>query len=179
MVSESGFEGVGGEADVGFVRFVVISAGNCGLVYHRFHETLAEEWAFVRFSAVAFVIFWFIRFQKDRLAMAVNGLFDVGHAGVIDFHKIFNRNNARNLFLCRHFANSSDRLFKDDLLFVFNKHSFSSRQRWQFFPPAVYAGTRFSIDHLISKSLSFRLNFQTYFDNSVLFSYLASLNDFL
>ena len=29
MVSESGFEGVGGEADVGFVRSVVISAGNC------------------------------------------------------------------------------------------------------------------------------------------------------
>ena len=69
MVSESGFEGVGGETDVyvGFVRFVVISAGNCDLVYHRFLETLAEEWAFVRFSAVSFVIFWFIRFQKDRL----------------------------------------------------------------------------------------------------------------
>ena len=86
---------------------------------------------------------------------------------------------ARNLFLCRHFANSSDRLFKDDLLFAFNKHSFSSRQRGQFFPPAVYAGTRFSIDHLMSKSLSFHFNFQTYFDNSVSFSYLASLNDFL
>ena len=42
---------------------------------------------------------------------------------------------ARNLFLCRHLANSSDRLFKNDLLFVVNKHSFSSRQRWQFFPP--------------------------------------------
>ena len=88
MVSESGFEGVGGEADVGFVRFVVISAGYCGLVYHRILETLAEEWAFVGFSAVAFVIFWFIRFQKDRLVMAVNGLFDVGHAGVTDFHGI-------------------------------------------------------------------------------------------
>ena len=88
MVSESGFEGVGGEADVGLVRFVVISAGYCGLVYNRFLETLAEEWAFVGFSAVAFVIFWFIRFQKDRLVMAVNGLFDVGHAGVTDFHGI-------------------------------------------------------------------------------------------
>ena len=30
MVIESG---VGGEADVGSIRFVVISAGNCGLVY--------------------------------------------------------------------------------------------------------------------------------------------------
>ena len=36
MVSESGFEGVRGEADVRFVRFVVIGAGYCGLVYHRF-----------------------------------------------------------------------------------------------------------------------------------------------
>ena len=85
VVSESGFEGVGGEADVGFVWFVVISAG---LIYYRFLETLAKEWAFVGFSAVALVIFWFIRFQKDRLAMAVNGLFDVGHAGVTDFHGI-------------------------------------------------------------------------------------------
>ena len=62
----------------------------------EFLETLAKEWAFVRFSAVAFVrfsavafvIFWFIRFQKDRLVMAVNGLFDVGHAGVTDFLRI-------------------------------------------------------------------------------------------
>ena len=29
-----------------------------------------------------------IRFQKDRLVMAVHGLFDVGHAGVTDFHGI-------------------------------------------------------------------------------------------
>ena len=36
MVSESGFEGVGGEADVGFVRFVVIIAGYCGLIYNDF-----------------------------------------------------------------------------------------------------------------------------------------------
>ena len=78
MVSEYGFEGVGGEADVGFVRFVIISADNYDLVYHRFLEALAEEWAFVRFSAVAFVIFWFIRFQKDRLVMAVNGLLMLG-----------------------------------------------------------------------------------------------------
>ena len=63
MVSESCFEGVGGKADVGFVRFIVISEGYCGLVYHRFVEALAEEWTFVGFSAVAFVIFWFIRFQ--------------------------------------------------------------------------------------------------------------------
>ena len=54
----------------------------------EFLETLAKEWVFVRFSAVAFVIFWFIRFQKDRLVMAVNGLFDVGHAGVTDFLRI-------------------------------------------------------------------------------------------
>ena len=86
MVSESGFEGVGGEADVAFVRFVAISAGYCGLVYHRFLEALAEEWVFIGFSAVAFVIFWFIGFQKDRLVMAVNRLFDVGHTGVTDFH---------------------------------------------------------------------------------------------
>ena len=69
-----------------FVRFVAISAGYCGLVYHRFLEALAEEWVFVGFSAVAFVIFWFIGFQKDRLVMAVNRLFDVGHTGVTDFH---------------------------------------------------------------------------------------------
>ena len=31
----------------------------------------------------------------------------------------------------RSVLNSSDRLFKDDLLFAFNKHSFSPRQRWQ------------------------------------------------
>ena len=63
MVGEFGFEGVGGEADVGFVRFVAVSAVYRGLVYHRFLE--AEEWAFGGFSAVAFVTFWFIRFQKD------------------------------------------------------------------------------------------------------------------
>ena len=63
VVSESSFEGVGGKANVGFVRFVVIIAGYCGLVYHRFVEALAAEWTFVGFSAVAFVIFWFIRFQ--------------------------------------------------------------------------------------------------------------------
>ena len=61
MVSESGFEGVGGEADIGFVRFVVITAGHCGLVYHRFREALAEEWAFVGLSAVAFVTFCDVR----------------------------------------------------------------------------------------------------------------------
>ena len=46
MVSEPGFEG---EVDMGFVRFVVISAGHRGLVYDRFHEALAREWAFVGF----------------------------------------------------------------------------------------------------------------------------------
>ena len=56
MVSESGFEGVGGEADVGFVRFVVISAGYCGLVYNQFLETLAEEWAFVEFSGFLYML---------------------------------------------------------------------------------------------------------------------------
>ena len=86
IVSKSGFEGVGGEADIGFVRFVVISAGYCGLVYHRFLEALAEEWTFVGFPAVAFVTFWFIRFQKGPLVVAVNRLFDVGHTGVTDFN---------------------------------------------------------------------------------------------
>ena len=55
---ESGFEGAGGEADIGFVRFVVISAAHCGLVYHRFLEALAETWTFVGFSSVSFVHFW-------------------------------------------------------------------------------------------------------------------------
>ena len=49
MVSESGFEGVGGEVDVGFVRFVVISAAHCGSIYHRFLEAMAEKWTFVGF----------------------------------------------------------------------------------------------------------------------------------
>ena len=62
MVSESDFERVGGTADISFVSFVVIRAGHCGLVYDRFREAVAGEWAFVGFSAVALVTFWFIRF---------------------------------------------------------------------------------------------------------------------
>ena len=61
MIGESGFEGVGREVDISFVRFVVISGGHCGLVYHRFREAMAEKGAFVGLSAVAFVTFCDIR----------------------------------------------------------------------------------------------------------------------
>ena len=44
-----------------------------------------EEWAFLAFSAVALVSFWFIEFHKDGLVGTVNGLFDVGHTGVANF----------------------------------------------------------------------------------------------
>ena len=54
-------------------------------IYNRFREAFAEEWAFVAFSAVAFVSFWFIEFHKDGLVVAVNDLLDVGHTGVADF----------------------------------------------------------------------------------------------
>ena len=69
MIVESGFKCVGGKADIGLVRFVVIS-GYCSL-------TVAEEWAFFAFSAVALVSFWLIEFNKDGLVVTVNGLFDV------------------------------------------------------------------------------------------------------
>ena len=84
MIVESGFKCVGGKADIGLVRFVVIS-GYCSLIYNRLREALAEEWAFLAFSAVAFVSFWFIEFHKDGLVVTVNGLFDVGHTGVANF----------------------------------------------------------------------------------------------
>ena len=78
MIVESGFKCVGGKADIGLVRFVVIS-GYCSLIYNRLRDALAEEWAFLAFSAVAFVSFWLIEFHKDGLVVTVNGLFDVGH----------------------------------------------------------------------------------------------------
>ena len=84
MIVESGFGCVGGKADIGLVRFVVIS-GYCSLICNRLCEALAEEWAFLAFSAVVFVSFWFIEFHKGALAVTVNGLFDVGHTGVADF----------------------------------------------------------------------------------------------
>ena len=72
MIVESGFKCVGGKADIGLVRFVVISV-YCSLIYNRLREALAEEWAFLAFSAVAFVSFWLIEFHKDGLVVTVNG----------------------------------------------------------------------------------------------------------
>ena len=46
MVVESGFKCVGGKAEIGLVRFVVIS-GYCSLIYNRLREALAEEWALI------------------------------------------------------------------------------------------------------------------------------------
>ena len=58
--------------------------------------------------------------------------------------------SARKLFLCRHLEKNSDHLFNVSLsLFDFNMESFSSRQTLQLFPPAVYAGIRLMIDHLM------------------------------
>ena len=73
MIVESGFKCVGGKANIGLVRFVVIS-GYCSLIYDRFREALAEKWAFVAFSAVTFVSLWLIELHKDGLVVTVNGL---------------------------------------------------------------------------------------------------------
>ena len=50
---------------------------------------------------------------------------------------------------CPHLENSSDRLFNVFSLLDFKMENFSSRQKLPLFPPAVYAGIRLMIGHLM------------------------------
>ena len=69
---------------------------------------------------------------------------------------------------------SSDLLFNVLSLFDFRIKIFSSKHRSHDLPPAVYAGTRLIIDHLMLNDLPFSLKFQAYFDSSVLSRTLRS-----
>ena len=74
---------------------------------------------------------------------------------------------------------SSDLLFNVLSLFDFNIKIFSSKHMSDDLPPAVYAGTRLIIGHLMLNDLPFSFKLQAYFDSSVSFAYFAFVNDFL
>ena len=112
--------------------------------------------------------------------ISLDGLCDdashIACANNLNLNYVFARACARlkfcalNFFLWRHFVKSSDLLFNVLSLFDFRIKIFSSKHRSHDLPPAVYAGTRLIIDHLMLNDLPFSLKFQAYFDSSVSFA---------
>ena len=84
MVGESSLKGVFSKAYVGLIRPIVYRC-HSRLVYHGFLETIPSQRAVSWFPTVA-CFCWHNLLVKGRLIMAVDVLFEVGHAAVTDFH---------------------------------------------------------------------------------------------
>ena len=83
--------------------------------------------------------------------------------------------NQEKLFWWQHLDINSDLLFSSVVLSTESIVSFSVRHGLHHLDRLESAGALFNIPQLIRKALPSDLNFQTCFDNSVLFSYLPCL----
>ena len=106
--------------------------------------------------------------NEYSFTISLDGLCDdarhIACANNLNLNYVFARACARlnfcalNFFLWRHFVKSSDLLFNVLSLFDFRIKIFSSKHKSHDLPPAVYAGTRLIIDHLMLNDLPFSPN---------------------